>query len=465
VLAQLIARRNISEALTKPLIVVAVILLSAYLGRGASLSTVMLLVVLIGGLALIRLPQLGLVALMITALIIPFSIGTGTQSSLNGAILLIPLLLAVWVFDMIRRRSVKLAPSPANLPLFALALSATVSLLAGNLTWSYFARQASLQSQVGGWAVFVFSVGAFLLAGNQIRDLRWLKILTVIFLALGAITVVIRTFPTSMVPVTLVVREVQSESLFWVWLVALAGGQAMFNRSLTPPVRAALAVLAIATLAQGFFLFRAWISGWFPPFVVLFVLVWLRSWRLGLVIAVIGMIGILFFRPDFLPSVTGLKQYSTDTRLAAWQILFSDIIPISPVIGLGPANYYFYTPLFPILGYYVSFNSHSQYVDLLAQTGIVGLVIFGWVIFSMGSLGWNLRKSVQEGFARGYVHAGLAGLVGMVVAGWFGDWVLPFVYNVGLAGFRASVLGWLFLGGLVAVEEVTKSAEHRQALD
>jgi hypothetical protein len=30
---------------------------------------------------------------------------------------------------------------------------------------------------------------------------------------------------------------------------------------------------------------------------------------------------------------------------------------------------------------------------------------------------------------------------------------LPFVYNIGIAGFRASMLAWLFLGGLVALEQ------------
>ena len=32
------------------------------------------------------------------------------------------------------------------------------------------------------------------------------------------------------------------------------------------------------------------------------------------------------------------------------------------------------------------------------------------------------------------------------------DWILPFVYNIGFPGFQASVLVWLFLGGLVALE-------------
>jgi hypothetical protein len=46
----------------------------------------------------------------------------------------------------------------------------------------------------------------------------------------------------------------------------------------------------------------------------------------------------------------------------------------------------------------------------------------------------------------------------MVATGMLGDWVLPFVYNIGLAGFRASVLGWLFLGGLVSLEQIARLA-------
>jgi len=35
------------------------------------------------------------------------------------------------------------------------------------------------------------------------------------------------------------------------------------------------------------------------------------------------------------------------------------------------------------------------------------------------------------------------------------DWFLPFVYNIGFAGFRTSALAWMFLGGLVALESMT----------
>ena len=48
----------------------------------------------------------------------------------------------------------------------------------------------------------------------------------------------------------------------------------------------------------------------------------------------------------------------------------------------------------------------------------------------------------------------------MLVAGMLGDWVIPFVYNVGLKGFRASVLGWIFLGGLVALQHIKSSQQN-----
>ena len=39
------------------------------------------------------------------------------------------------------------------------------------------------------------------------------------------------------------------------------------------------------------------------------------------------------------------------------------------------------------------------------------------------------------------------------------DWALPFVYNSGFPGFQASVLLWLFLGGLVALDVRTQGED------
>jgi hypothetical protein len=69
-------------------------------------------------------------------------------------------------------------------------------------------------------------------------------------------------------------------------------------------------------------------------------------------------------------------------------------------------------------------------------------------------LAWRLKDHVPEGFPRAFVIGVLGGWVATLATGMLGDWVLPFVYNVGLVGFRSSVLGWLFIGGLVAIEQI-----------
>ena len=86
--------------------------------------------------------------------------------------------------------------------------------------------------------------------------------------------------------------------------------------------------------------------------------------------------------------------------------------------------------------------------------GLLGLVFFLWFLWEVGRLGWRLRERVPAGFAQAYVYGALGGLAGMAVAGMLGDWVLPFFYNIGLDGFRSSMLGWLFLGGLVSFEQM-----------
>jgi hypothetical protein len=138
-----------------------------------------------------------------------------------------------------------------------------------------------------------------------------------------------------------------------------------------------------------------------------------------------------------------------------------EIIKINPILGLGPANYYWYTPAYSIMGWNVFFNSHNNYIDILAQTGILGLICFLWFFGEMFVLGWRLQFRVPDGFEKAYVYSALGGIAGTLAAAMLGDWVIPFVYNVGLDGLRAAMIGWLFLGGLVALEQIyTKPAPN-----
>ena len=116
-----------------------------------------------------------------------------------------------------------------------IVLSVTISLIAGGLPWNYFAERASIIPGFGGWAIFVLSAIIFFLMGNQLHDLRYLKLMAFIFLLLGTTAVINRALPSfSPIAATAVTRGADG-SLLWVWIVAIAGGQALFDESLDPP--------------------------------------------------------------------------------------------------------------------------------------------------------------------------------------------------------------------------------------
>jgi len=224
---------------------------------------------------------------------------------------------------------------------------------------------------------------------------------------------------------------------------------------LHPGWRLALGGLVLYTFYDLLFIRFGDKSGWLPALFCVAAIIAARSWRAGLALIPVAGLSALYMWSGLVST----DEYSISTRFDAWSIL-AQIIKINPVLGLGFANYYWYTPLFRIRGYAVSFNSHNNYVDIVAETGFVGLACLLLFFWQVGWLGWRLREQAPAGFARAYAYGALGGLAGMVVAGMMGDWVLPFFYNVGMSGFRSSMLGWLFLGGLVSLEQMVMSQKY-----
>jgi O-antigen ligase len=240
-----------------------------------------------------------------------------------------------------------------------------------------------------------------------------------------------------------------TSSQFWIWMVSLSFSQAVFNRNLKPIARVGLFVF-VGVIFLSASTLTGWKSGWLPAVLSAAVILALYSRRFAVLMA----IGAIAAGPVVFADLIASDQYSYTTRVGAW-LTIAEIVKANPILGLGPANYYWYTPYFQILNYVaVQFSSHNQYVDIIAQTGLLGLAVFLWFALEVGRLGLRLRNHVPVGFAQAYVYGALGGLVGTLAAGMLGDWIVPFVYNVGLVGFRASVYGWLFLGGLVALEQI-----------
>jgi hypothetical protein len=403
---------------------------------------------LVGLYIFLRWPALGVIIVVIGGMFIKFS----GPSGLNVSVMGVAFLLGIWLLDMvIMQHKIKVVPSRTILPLLILILLSILAFGLGQLRWFSFAQNAPLTAQLGGLAIVIFSVGAFLATANLVKDLRWLQALTWTFIAFGAFYVFGRLFRWGEID-HLYHNGFSAGSMFWTWLVALTFSQAVFNSHLHIRWRIILGSILAATFYVAIVQAYDWKSGWLPPLAAVFAIIVFRFLRKAWLLAPLGLIPAYYV----VTSAVSTDEYSYGTRLDAWTIVLTKIVKVDPLLGVGFANYYHYTPLFPIRGWSVEFNSHSQYVDLIAEIGILGLAAYFWFFWEMGKLGWYLHERAPEGFARAYVYGVLGGLVGTFVAGWLVDWVIPFVYNIGLTGFRSSVVAWIFLGGLVVIEQIVR---------
>lgn len=398
--------------------------------------------------------QAGMIAALAGGLMVAPEVATGTQSGLNGALLLSPVLIGLWLLRLaLQRERPRPVVSSSILPLYGLLGSAVLALLVGQYPW-FPIPHAPLSAQLAQLGIFLFSGGLFLVAAHQLRDVFWLKAVTYSFIALGSVHLAARLLPGSLGALqSLLPRAVTMGSMFWTWLVALSAGQALLNRDLGLPGRLAMAGVSAAALGIGLTQLEYWVSGWFPALLALFVILVLR-YPVPALLGAPAFAALGLFLSESLLRVTagGDNLYSYQTRLAALQSLLP-ILSANPLLGLGPANYYEYTALYPIMGWYVHFNSHNNYLDIVAQTGFVGLTCFLWFAGALALIAFRLLPRAAGGFERAYVHSVLAGLAATLAAAALGDWLIPFVYNAGFPGFRTSILPWVFLGGLVALEQ------------
>lgn len=433
----------------------------------------------------------GLVLFLVASLFVPLSIGTGTETTIPASMILLSGMAALLVLNFARRKESARHALPLNIlaPSLALIFSALLSFLGAAQPYNYFANLASASAQLGGVSIIIVSVIVLLVSASVIKDMKWLRWLMVI--AVGACMAYsaerLAQFLEIFWPSILATHA--DGATLWIWAMALPAGQALYNKDLSFRQRLALFGLALfPSFVAIFGGYRDWASGWVPPLVALGALFMLKSRRLAVLLVAAAIIFVLpqvfnatstilgiNFRPGFGTadlvnlasadssfSVSGAvlsDAYSVYTREAAAEVLLTKIFPLSPIIGIGPSNYYHYAPLYPILGFAIKFNSHNNYVDILLQYGALGMALVVWFFTALFRHGQALMQQKRSGFESGYILACLAAVPGLAFAGFLGDWVFPFVYNIGIQGLRASLLSFVFLGGMIAIDGARNSAQ------
>ncbi len=127
-------------------------------------------------------------------------------------------------------------------------------------------------------------------------------------------------------------------------------------------------------------------------------------------------------------------------RQAAWKMFRTH-----PILGVGMGNFgYLYNAYRPVGAEAVSYvaKAHNQYLEVLAETGIIGFAIFMVIIVQAALMFWRSFQTTRSTFWKAIVLGSFASLVGIAIQG----------YSF---GFFVHIYTWVLLGLLVSAYRQT----------
>lgn len=437
---------------------------SLALGRAPSMSILVLIVGVAGLALLVQRPSLGLVVLASLSFTLPFQLGTGSEVMLTAPVLIVPVIALAWLLAGLRAGRVKLLASRVATPLVLFLVSGGVSLIAGNAYWDPSVPRPDnlVLVQLAQWAIFALSGVAFVIAGTLANDARALQIATFLFLGLGGIVAMHWMIP--FLWQHLQWQNYANSAMFWTWVGGLAAGQVLFNAKLRRAAKVALVAVLLSAMYVVWFQERTWTSGW-APFTLTVVVVLLlrlsrRSVALAAVVVIVLLVTSLVLYPVLFEHTGG--EAELQSSWGGRTLLYRAVLELAntrPILGLGPASYrhYAFTRWLSLgvgraLWVRPAVSSHNNYIDIYAQLGIVGLALFTWFLAELGKTAWQMRRRFRSDFPDGYVNGTIGAFAGTLLAMMLIDGFLPFVYNVGFPGLRTTVVAWMFLGALQALD-------------
>jgi O-antigen ligase len=357
-------------------------------------------------------------------------------------------LLGAWAVRALVFRDGRLTSSPVILPTLGLILVWTLAYLFSVIVrdprvtvWATFDL-----AQIGGLMVAIVPASILLLALNVGHDVRWIRLSVWSFIAVGVVAG-LAFFAGAGNQAN---QVFETGGLFTMWLVALALGQALFNQHLPAWSRVGLVGLAAAWLFKAAVLQSWWFSGWLPSVVAVAVITLLWSRRAFVGLAVLSAIVAVVRWESLYDAIWGQTVRKGDlTRIDIWTQAL-DLWQQYPLLGTGPAGYAIYNMSF-YRGSQFSMSTHNNYLDVLAETGILGCIAFAAFFIVLLRVGWTARTRWRFGFVGGFAQGAFGGLLALLVAMSQGDWFIPFVYNQTIAGYRYTVHSWVFIGFLAAL--------------
>ncbi len=396
------------------------------------------------------------IMVLFTALFIPLSFSTGRSTPLVLSLVLATGFTFLWIFQMLADRKFRIRATPINSPLYLFAISVVISLIWGMIfrdpamfVWGSFPLV-----QIASTLLIIMSLAVVLLTGNLVTNEKQLNWLVRILLVAGVFGLLDNFL-------TFIKLPVNTRGLFAMWVVAISISLAFFNKKLTARVRILLFLLAFSWFFWGYGLNIAWLAGWVPLIAVFLIVSSFRSPKLAIAVMIM-MIIFVAVSWEYLSEVINLEnRISGTTRLTAWGMNWR-ITKDHLLFGTGPAGYaIYYMTYFPNQ----AMATHNNYLDMLAQTGIVGFTFMMWFFGRLVWMGWKvlLRLRGRGDFLEAMAAACLAGTLGGLMMMLFGDWLFPFAYTQTIAGFDYSVFNWIFMGAILSLDKLTAEPQGARA--
>lgn len=146
---------------------------------------------------------------------------------------------------------------------------------------------------------------------------------------------------------------------------------------------------------------------------------------------------------DRIMSITNPTDTSSTLRLALWESTFAMIMD-KPLLGIGWGAYWL---VYPEYDFFLNnanikiFHAHNMYLNIAAEIGIPGLIVFLSIMYGHVRLALSVIRGAVECWSAGLMLGIVAAIVGILING-LTDYVM---FNIQL-----SMLYWL-LNGLIVI--------------
>lgn len=437
---------------------------AALAGIGAARSPA-LVVLGIGGMALFALavlsPPAAMAGLLVAAGLVHVQLDTGTGSPIVASLLAALAITGAWIVRMIFRRDLHLVRSPLTFPVVAFVTVNVVSFIWSRATLDprISVPPTYARVQIAALMVVVLSATVVLIIGGTVRQRRWFVYYLGILFTIGVAhaTVLFLHGPDNLV---------NGRGLVTTWWICLAAAQAIVNTRLKWWARAGLGLLSAVWLYQLLSVID-WLSGWVPAVVALFFVLLLRGRVAALMTVIITLLLVAalwgpLYKSLYTDQVAEGSVGGSTGRTTLWERTLSTIAP-SPWLGSGPAGY-----ALALVQFYPNdaLSAHSNYIDVITQSGVIGMAFFVWFLAAALLTGWRVQRRLKargDAFGTALATGIVAGVIGLLVAMALGDWFIPFVYNQTIAGFDHTVVSWFCIGMLVALDAMTRDPQSEES--